>query len=445
MALNSYLVASALAVFINSAHSIGLKEAYELALTNDPTYVAAIKGYEAGLENKNIGRASLLPKVTANYNQASNRATQTGAQFTGGPNVSTNWSYPSDFAILQVTQPLFSLDSLARWKQGIAQTEFSQSQFLYNTQDLLIRVLQAYTDYLFSIDQWSYLQIERQSFSEQAKASRRLYEKGEKSITDALEAESAFFLADARLIDAADGIELNRGKLNAIIGRPVQSKESFKSLVRSFPFLQLSRNTYVSAQEAALVNNQELRAAANQVEVARQEYKRNDAGHYPVLNMVAAATTQSSNTVTSINQTTNQNYIGLQLSLPIYSGNEVRSKTAQAYANYEKIKAEYEIVRNKIFIELRKQYDLVQSGAKKINALSNAQASAEKLVDAMTKGIKAGESTQLDVLIAEKNLYVTRRDLAQSKYNYLIAFLKVKQLTGEMEVEDLYRVANYFK
>ena len=118
----------------SSAYALNLQEAYELALSNDPVYRSALKEYEAGMENESIGRAAVLPKVSANYNKSTNQTTQWGAQYTGGPNVSYNWSYPSDFSAVQLTQPIFSLEAMARWRQGTAQTDFSKSRFLFNAQ-----------------------------------------------------------------------------------------------------------------------------------------------------------------------------------------------------------------------------------------------------------------------------------------------------------------------
>jgi protease secretion system outer membrane protein len=430
---------------VSSAYALNLQEAYELALSNDPVYRSAMREYEAGQENESIGRAAVLPKVAANYNKSTNQATQWGAQYTGGPNVSYNWSYPSDFAAVQLTQPIFSLEALARWRQGSAQTDFSKSRFLFNAQDLLIRVLQSYTDYLFAIDQWSYQKTERDSFAEQFKVAQKLFDKGEGTKTDALEAESALYVSDAKLLDAKDAIEYNKRKLDSIIGKSIESKDKVALLIPNFPFINFTPNNFSDWKEKALANNLELKAATNQIEIAKQEYKKNDAGHYPVMNMVAAATTQNSNTVTSINQTTNQNYVGIQLSLPLYSGNEVSSRSAQAFASYEKSKADYDVAKDKVLVELRKQFDLVHSGAQKIIALGKARSSATLLVEAMKKGVQAGERINLDVLVAQKNLFVTSRDLAQAKYNYLLAYLKVKQLTGELEVDDFQRVAGYFK
>jgi len=425
--------------------ALDLMESYELALRNDPTFRSATKDYEAGLENNVIGRSALLPKVGASYNQNANKATQWGAQYTGGPNISNNWNYPSNYSYIQLTQPVFSLDALARWRQGAAQTDLSQSKFLYNTQDLLIRVLQAYTDLLFSVDQLQFQVSERDAFFEQFKAATKMNQAGEASRTDVLEAEASYQMADAKVIDAKDAIENARRKLNGIIGEPIDDLAKVSKLKNNFPFLNLSTLKFDEWKDMALAKNAELKAAEHNIEISKQEYRKNHAAHYPVVNLIGAVTTQNSNTVTSINQTTNQSYVGVQLNVPIFSGGEINGRSSQAYSNYEKAQADYDVTKERIITELRKQYDQIVSGKQKIQALSAAQDSGTQLVKAMRKSVMAGERINVDILLAEKGLFNARKELAQTKYNYLLSYLKLNQLGGTLEVDDFQKVSSYFK
>jgi protease secretion system outer membrane protein len=432
-------------LFVTPAIALDLMRSYELALVNDPVFRAVTMEYRAGLENQNIGRSAVLPKLAANYNTATNKATQWGQQFPGGPPISYNWNYPSDFAALQLTQPLFSLEALARMKQGAAQAELSKSRFLYGTQDLLIRVSQAYVDVLFASDQLRLQRAERDAFLEQSKVAERLFIRGEGSRTNVLEAQSAYQVSEARIVDAIDTLENARMKLEAIVGDSIREVGSMAVLKREFPFLVMAPNDFQAWRDKALSSNAELKAMQDQIAIASQEYQRSNADHYPVVNLVAAMTTQSSNTVSSINQTTNQNYLGVQVSLPIFSGGETAGKSAQAYANYEKAKADYEVKKNEVSVELRKQFDLVRSGAIKIRALSAAQEYATLLVESMRKNVLSGEKINLDVLLAQKSLFLTSRDLAQSQYGYLLAYLRLHQLGGSLESSDFMKVAAYFK
>lgn len=430
---------------IQPSLALNLTQAYELALKNDPVYRSASKDYEAGLENNGIGRAAVMPKVAASYSQNANRATQWGALYTGGPNTSTNWSYPSNYSYVQLIQPIFSLEAFARWRQGVAQANLSQSKFIFNTQDLLIRVSQAYTDLLFSQDQMLFQTAERNAFLEQLQAVKRLNKGGEASMTDILEVEAAFQLADAKVLDAKDAVENARRKFNSITGEPVEDASRLTGLSGNFRYLNLSTLRFDGWKEKALANNAELKSAENNMEIAKQEYRKNHAGHYPVVNLIGALTTQQSNTVTSINNTTNQSYLGVQVNLPIFSGGEINARSSQALANYEKSQADYDVIKDKLITELRKQYDLVVSGRQKIQALTLAQDSATQLVKSMRKSVLAGERINVDVLLAEKGLLNTRRDLAQAKYNYLLAYLRLNQLGGVLEVEEFQKVASYFQ
>lgn len=54
------------------SHAMGPFQVYELALRNDPTYLGALKERDAGLENRVIGRAGLLPRVSYSYNKGRN-------------------------------------------------------------------------------------------------------------------------------------------------------------------------------------------------------------------------------------------------------------------------------------------------------------------------------------------------------------------------------------
>ena len=65
--ISSFFRAVSVAVFTISsctAWSETLEEIYQQALTNDHQYQAARAAYEAGLEEKSIGRAGLLPSLS---------------------------------------------------------------------------------------------------------------------------------------------------------------------------------------------------------------------------------------------------------------------------------------------------------------------------------------------------------------------------------------------
>jgi outer membrane protein len=75
-----------------------------------------------------------------------------------------------------------------------------------------------------------------------------------------------------------------------------------------------------------------------------------------------------------------------------------------------------------------------------VMALEQALKSSEKLLEASKLGHEVGVRTNLDVLNAQQQLYSTRRDLYQAKYNYLISRLKLKAATGSLAEDELVAV-----
>lgn len=429
---------------IGHASAFDLFQAYDFALANDPSFQASIKEYEAGLANETIGRSAIMPKLNASYYAAQNTATQWGRAYSGGPQQALSWQYPSNYYGLFVNQPLFSLEAIARMKQGSAQADTARNRFINSSQQLLIRVLQAYVTVLFAQDQLNYLEAERDSYKQQALTNEKLQAKGFATITDVLEAKAAYQLSEAKVIEAGNALLLTRRELENITKASEADIKKMATLNQRFRIFRLNPLTYEDWKQKALEANPDLAAVNSQVEVARQEYKKNHAAHFPVVSIVGGLTSQQSNSVVSIQNTTNQSYIGVQVNVPIFQGGEIVGRSNQTFAGYEKAISDRDVSVDKVMTEVKKQFDLVTTSTQKIEALTKAVESSETLVKATKASVKGGEKTNLDALVADRTLFISKRDLAQAKYTYLIAYLQLQQLGGSLTVEEFNKVADFF-
>lgn len=428
-----------------AVYSFDLHQAYDHALVNDPEFKAAIAEFEAGLANEGIGRAAILPKINASYYTATNSATQWGRAYSGGPQQALSWTYPSNYYGAFLNQPLFSLEAIARWKQGSAQANVARTKFIYDSQDLLIRVLQAYMDVLLSRKRLDFQLAEERAFKERWKLNQRMHTKGFSSITDVLEAEAAFQLSEANTVEARNNVDIVIQRLTNITKEENLFAESFKDIDPKFKAFKINPNTFEEWADKALESNMELATAGNRVEVAKQEYRKSHAGHFPTVSIVGGITSQQSNSVVSIQNTTNQNYVGVQVNVPLFTGGEVTSRSSQTFSSYQKTQAERDITRDKVLTEVRRQYDLVIRSEKKIDALTKAVASSETLVKAANFGVNKGEKINLDTLFADKARYQAQVNLAESQYTYVLAYMKLKQLAGTLTVEDFNQISSMFR
>lgn len=430
-----------------NAHAIDLMSAYDNALANDPTFRAAVKDAEAGRANLEIGRSGLLPQLSANYYSAVNNSHVTQPLYgaAGGPTVITNQAYPSNNSYFQVTQALFNLQAVAQFRQGAAQANFAQARLAYNTQDLLIRVLQAYTDVLNAQDQYGYATAQRDALHEQMQANKKRFEKGDGTITDTLETAASYEMAEAQILEIRDLVLNNKRKLEAIVGTPIKSANEVKPLLKNFKTVPLNPKAFELWEEVALASNPEIVGAQHNEEIAKQDMKKNVAANYPTVSAVATWGQQNSYYISTINQQAVTSTAGLQASWPIFNGGQTTGLISQSRSNYEKAQAQSDETRTRVLTELRKQYDGVITGEKKIAALTRAVESAGELTKAMRKSVRGGERINLDVLMADKTFATSQRDLAQAKYNYLLSYLRLKQQAGNLTSEDLEQVARYFE
>ncbi|CDM40210.1 TolC family type I secretion outer membrane protein [Ectopseudomonas oleovorans] len=85
----------------------------------------------------------------------------------------------------------------------------------------------------------------------------------------------------------------------------------------------------------------------------------------------------------------------------------------------------------------------MQSGQARIRALQQAVISSERAQDSARKGFLAGSSTNVDILNAEEQVFIARRDLLEAKLRYLLARLQLAAAVGLLGEDDILQVNDY--
>jgi protease secretion system outer membrane protein len=429
------------ALHAGAVSAMSLQQAYEAALKNDPAYRMNYYENEFGKENRALGRSSLLPSVSASYSASRNRA-DIDAHDTLGHTSTTNPNYISRSTIVQLRQPIINFEGIARYRQGIAQTNQSAEQFEANTGEVILRVVGAYADALFAGDQLELAQVQRDMYLEQQKMNKRLFERGEGTKTDMLETQARLDLAEAQLLEAQDNVTAQRKTLEGVVGTEVGTLDK---LGPDFRFNAITPASFEEWRMIALANNHDLAAARLAVEAARQEIAKQRAGHAPRLDFIASYSKGDSDTLNTYTQDTVNRSIGVQLNIPIYAGGAVSATTRQAVASYERAKADLDGRTNKVLIEVRKAHDLVRSSVPRVGALVKATESGEELMKATKQSIKGGVRINLDLLNAQQQLFTSQRDLAQARYGYLLGILRLRAAAGTLDAESVRQIAGYFR
>jgi type I secretion outer membrane protein, TolC family len=420
---------------ISNVSAFGLMEAYEGALQNDSTFRAAIHENDAGQQFKTIGRASLLPVLSGTYttNQVDGDITRNS--------ITQHLTYRSENAAIQLRQPLLNFEALARYKQGLAQTRASDAQFVVRNQDLIVRLAAAYMDARYAEDQLTLAVSQLNSYAEQQLTNERMFEKGEGTKTEMLETQARFDLADAQVVEARDNLTTARNVLGAIVGEEITL---LNPLMDGFRVKPMQPPSFEEWKATTLEQNPEIVSQRHAVEVAQQEINKQRAGHVPRIDLIASVNKTKSDSIIFFGIDTFTRSVGVQVSVPLYSGGIVNAQTAQAVSNYEKAKSELESKTHQVIIELRKQFNLNLSSIRRIGALVTSVNSRSFLLEATQKSAIGGTRTNIDILNAQQQLFEAKLDLMQARYNYLLSYLRLRKAAGTVEITDLQDVARYF-
>jgi outer membrane protein len=135
--------------------------------------------------------------------------------------------------------------------------------------------------------------------------------------------------------------------------------------------------------------------------------------------------------------TTSTNAIGVQLSVPIFSGGYTSSTVREAIALEDKAASDLEASRRTAALNVRQSFVGVVSGLSQIKALEAAALSSESSLESNKLGYKLGVRINIDVLNAQQQVFSTQRDLAKARYDTLMNSLKLKSAAGTLKEEDL--------
>lgn len=421
------------------AWSMDLKQAYEAALTNDANIRASRAGAAAGRERLPQAQAQRLPNVNFSASRNYNDLESKSQDFLGRPTRAEN-QYYSDNQVLSVRQPLYRPLLNAQVRQAQAQSDEADATLERDEQSLVVRVGEAYFDALLAQDQLLLAAAQKKTYGVQLEAAGRGLTAGSGTRTDVDEAQARLDLALAQELEALQNVDFTRRQLEVLTGQPVQTLAPL-DVLRFRP--QSPEPDSVQAWiERAEQSSPELQALRAQLEAAQQEIDKAQAGHKPTLDAVAQWSRSNSDSVTSVNSRFENKTIGLQLNVPLYSGGFVNSTVRQAVASRERVRETLEAATRDLGVRVHQEFRGMTEGMLRVAALEQAVRSAEQAVLSNQRSFLAGARTTVDVLNAEQQKTFAQRDLAQARYRYLVAQLRLQSLAGQDRQASIAQVSS---
>ncbi len=418
-----------LATCVAPAGAQSLVDLFESARATDATYQSARAQYDANLAKADQARALLLP--TANLSSGLNR------NLFDSTVPSIDRAYTGASASVAASQPLYRPANAAGYAQGMKQVGIAEAQLRAAEQDLVIRVSQAYFDVLAAQDTLAFVRAQKTAVAEQLASAKRNFEVGTATITDTREAQARYDLVIAQEIAAENDLRVKKLALDTVVSKRDAQPTALAVPVELPPLQPADAEAWAQQAEALHPSVQQ---AVIALDVARLETEKAKAGHKPTLDLVASYGFNrypNGNTTVSAGTRNTSASVGVSLNVPLFAGFSVQNRIRETLSLEDKAQADLEATRRAVTQATRASYYGVASGQGQVKALEAAEASSQSALDANKLGYQVGVRINIDVLNSQSQLFQTKRDLAQARYNVLLGGLRLRQANGTLRAEDL--------
>jgi outer membrane protein len=181
--------------------------------------------------------------------------------------------------------------------------------------------------------------------------------------------------------------------------------------------------------------------------LARDEISFQKTGHYPTLELVARADKQindgdgtNDGAPSIIDSDFDTNTISLQFTIPIFAGGGTSSRVREAVYLHRASREQLQRVTRETERQSRDAYLGVLAEQSRVQALAQAVASSQTALEATQAGFDVGTRTIVDVLNSQFSLYVAITNHYQSRYDYILNVLRLKEAAGTLQVQDLEQI-----
>ncbi len=416
---------------------------YQEALEKDPDFNAKKADLKISKEFLNQARSGLLPQLRLS--------------------ASTNWNEYYQERILQndyntfnynlnLSQPIFRLDSWFVTRQAKQNYEAAEAKFAYQQQDLMIRVARAYFKVLSAKSTLKSAEATEKALNNQYQTVTQRFNSGAASRIELAEAKSAFNRAQSDRVLAEGNVDISFEELNSIVGRQVKM---VTPLNQNNKFIAPSEEIDSEVNKGREANYLIIEAR-NRLEAAESNTRSKTANYLPKIDLNANASRRTSKQYTfdgvesdidlpfSIPTETENRAFSLQFSMPIFTSGLNNSKRRQALLQEVKTEEQMILIERSVIQQIRSFYTALKTAELNIVSLRTAVDSSRDALEATRLGYELSSRNLIDLLQAERNYSETQNRLSQAMYGFIVTSLQYKQAIGTLRPEDIVKINEQF-
>jgi len=405
-------------ILVGSAplHAETLDQAIAEALVHAPALAAARAREDAADARIDAARAQHMPEAVVSGQ------------------VGTGWIDPQGFfgltardvtpatARVSVTLPLFTGGRIAAAEQQAKGGAAAAAEQTHMTAlNLRIAVVQAYSGVLTArqlINRYDKLIA---ALDEAVRQARLKFQAGEGTSTEIAQAEARRAEATAGLADAQGRLASASGQLTSLVGSPVVVDAALPQL----PALPTSEDDAVAR---ALAGNPQLRAAKNQMDVARASVAGARAEHLPTIGAYAEGATVNDEFFPGYK--TNSAAVGLRAQWRFFDGGRTSAGQRGADAALRAARADADAARLAVEQQAITGFNDMRA-ARAVLAAADARALAsDEALRGTRLEVQAGAKPQLALLDAEREALEASASQVDAQGRLLVAAYRLRAVTG---------------
>ncbi|WP_458129924.1 TolC family outer membrane protein [Pseudomonas sp. Z2-11] len=406
-------------------------------LLNNPKTYAAKASRDAGLNEKNIARAALLPKVSINYIR--NRTERSERVEQSNP-LNRDHTVQDRFfgkrAGLNIEQVLFDYSAISTYRMGKVRAEYAEIEYRLQLQQQAISLIDAYLNVILARDLLKMTRHQQLTYQDILHDNKTVLARGEGTRIDILETRAQLGTIRAQLVDYDNQLADALKELSTLLGERVQASQ-LMSIDLYAEQLFLQGVDIKTLQSDAFEQNPDVQAARLTIHHNELSIQQARAGFMPRVLLFATHDRIDSDSTINSGRNYNSNTIGLQVSVPIFSGGSSHYATRRAHNQLERARYDLDDKSNNIEFLLEKHYRTCITSMERIHLLRQSATDGFDLVAALRKSVIGGERTNSDVLDAENQTYQARRDLLRAVVQLFQAYPKVQFYAGRFSEDDV--------
>ncbi|MCY4045125.1 MAG: TolC family outer membrane protein [Cellvibrionales bacterium] len=438
-----------------SSWSLGenLYQIYSDAVKNDYVMQAAGAQLRVKEENQTQSQAQYLPQIGLDSSYSKKRDEQ---KRSGIIDVDTSGLDPNDpfeeFLIqtaaaqaphirtdtthslwnVVLTQEVFNMPYWYGMRSTKHLTLAAEYEFFKAQQDLIVRTVEAYLSVLRAQNNLSSSLAAEKAYQQQLDQTTQRFKVGLVAHTDVQEAQAAYDLAKVQRISDEGALAVSFESLTVLTGKQYNEIDG---LAKNFPIKMPSPSSREEWVTLANEKNPDLNIQRETTEAAKLSAKSLATSRLPTI--AFNANYGRGHMDTTIDSNLHNNGIAVTMRMPLFTSGSVSSKIRQEYARLDLAKDNLGATERTVNQQIRSAHIQTQTSIHSVEAQRQAVVSSKSALEAVKAGYEYGTRNILDVLQSQQKMYAAMRDYGNSRYDYILSILQLKQIGGSLTPEDI--------